>query len=118
MGMSSHPSFGASLVTFMDSPTEDARLVENAMGSISGLSKFTIHLILLRVFEYGILWSGPENAAYKGGEESAVKPSLYHNISLGLGVMLSIVKMLGEELDGEPFYPEIKTYWPRKSFRE
>ena len=57
MGMSAHPSFGASFVTFMDStrdgPDNIARI---AMGAISHMSKFTIHLILNRVFEYGFLW--------------------------------------------------------------
>jgi len=57
MGMSSHPSFASSFSTFMDSVHAESDIAMNAMGSISHMSKFTMHLILLRVFEYGILWS-------------------------------------------------------------
>jgi hypothetical protein len=117
MGMSAHPSFGASFSTFMDSQKVDSNIAKNAMGVISPMSKFTIHLILLRVFEYGILWAGPENAIYKGDDQLANKSTLHENLSKGLNMMLSIVMMLNERSDGDPFFPEFKTYWPQVNFK-
>jgi hypothetical protein len=117
VGMSTHPSFGASFAAFMDSPGEgSSNIAYNAMGSISHMSKFTIHLILLRVFEYGLLWSGPEIALYKSEGKSIQKPTLHDHISKGLSALLSMIKMLGETSDGDPFYPDFKTYWPRENF--
>jgi hypothetical protein len=95
MGMSAHPSFAASFVTFMDSPQGESDGIErdsiarNAMGSISHMSKFTMHLILNRVFEYGFLWSGPEMSIYKGGDAPEPKPFLYENVSKGLSVIVN-----------------------------
>jgi hypothetical protein len=76
MGMSVHPSFSASFVTFMDSADGPDNIARTAMGSISHMSKFTIHLILNRVFEYGFLWSGPEMSIYKSGVAPDPKPFL------------------------------------------
>lgn len=113
IGMSAHPTFAASFVTFMDTSTTDSdSIVYNAMGSVSQMSKFTMHLILLRVFEYGILWSGPEIALYKNKDELRPQPYLFENISKGLSMMLSIVRTLDEQPKGDPFFPEFKTYWP------
>lgn len=116
VGMSAHPSFAACFVTFMDGPDEDSNIAKNAMGSISQMSKFTIHLILIRMFEYGLLWSGPEIGLYKEGVNSKLKQTLHDNISKGLSVLLSMVKMLGEQVKGDPFFPDFKTYWPRSNF--
>jgi hypothetical protein len=119
VGMSTHPSFGASFAAFMDSSeTEPTNMADNVMGSISHMSKFTIHLILLRVFEYGLLWSGPQIALYKSDDSPERKPMLHDHISKGLSALLSMVKMLGEKLDGDPFYPDFKTYWPRENFND
>jgi hypothetical protein len=117
VGMSTHPSFGASFAALMDSSEkEPLSIAHNAMGSISHMSKFTIHLILLRVFEYGLLWSGPEIALYKSSQGTKRKPMLHDHISKGLSVLLSMVKMLGEKPNGDPFYPDFQTYWPRENF--
>jgi hypothetical protein len=117
VGMSTHPSYGASFAAFMDSAgKEPSNIADSAMGSISHMSKFTVHLILLRVFEYGLLWSGPEIALYKSENAPDQKPMLHDHISKGLSALLSMVKMLGEESDGSPFYPSFKTYWPRENF--
>lgn len=117
VGMSAHPSFDASLSTFMDSAqNESSNIATNAMGAISHMSKFTMHLVLLRIFEYGLLWSGPEASLYKSEKMSRRKSPLDDNISKGLSAMLSAIKMLGEQRDGDPFYPEFKTYWPRSYF--
>jgi len=111
LGMSAHPSFGASFATFMD--RESDSIVENAMGSISHMSKFTIHLILLRVFEYGFLWLGPEAGLYNGDDNREPKIDLRENISKGLEMMFSIVNSIHERDDGDPLFPEFKTFWPR-----
>jgi hypothetical protein len=114
-GMSAHPTFAASLTTFMDSNDRDAKSIfDIALGSISQMSKFTIHLIILRIFEYGILWSGPKIGIYKSIGEPNVDSFLHHVISKGLGVVASIVRTVdgnGRDRD-EMFYPEFKTYWP------
>ncbi|WP_262048945.1 hypothetical protein [Bradyrhizobium sp. Bra78] len=110
MGMSAHPSFGPSFATFMD--RESDSIVENAMGTISPMSKFTIHLILLRVFEYGLLWLGPEAALYKT-EGARKKTDMDENITKGLSMMLSIVQSVDRPRQGDPLYPEFKTYWPQ-----
>lgn len=110
LGMSAHPSFGASFSSFMDQESDS--IVENAMGSISHMSKFTMHLILLRVFEYGFLWLGPESALYKGDAHREQKIDLQENISKGLGMMLSIVSSIDSRGDGDPLFPEFMTYWP------
>jgi hypothetical protein len=113
VGMSAHPTFPASFVTFMDSPSgiESDSIVRNALGQVSHMSKFSIHLLLLRIFEYGFLWSGPEISLYKN-DEGAVESSLSENISKGLSVLLSIVKSAESSEDGQhPFFPEFKTYW-------
>ena len=86
------------------------------MGSVSQLSKFTMHLILGRVFEYGFLWSGPEMSIYKGEDLPGSKPFLFENISKGLSVMLSIMMATDDKVRGDPFYPEFKTFWPHNSF--
>ena len=112
-GMSVHPSFAASFTTFMDSSETASSIFDNAMGTISHMSKFTMHLILLRVFEYGLLWSGPKISLYKGENSESGKPALYENISRGLSVLLSIVKATNERPDNDPFFPEFMTYWPR-----
>jgi hypothetical protein len=113
VGMSAHPSFRASFVTFMDSSdTRESSIAYNAMGSISHMSKFTIHLILLRVFEYGFLWAGPEIGLYKSQEQLKAEPYLYENIAKGLSMMLSIVQTVDDSHVGDPFYPEFRTYWP------
>ena len=118
VGMSAHPSFGASFAAFMDSSEEEtSNIAYNAMGSISQMSKFTIHLILLRVFEYGWLWSGPEIALYKNNQAPRRKPMLHDHISKGLSALLSMVHMLGEKVEGDPFYPNFETYWPRENFK-
>ena len=111
LGMSAHPSFGPSFATFMD--RESDSIVENAMGSISHMSKFTIHLILLRVFEYGFLWVGPEAALYKVEGKRQSKIDLDENIRKGLSIMLSIVQSVDHRPDNDPLYPEFKTFWPR-----
>jgi len=49
------------------------KIVYSAMGLVSQMSKFTTDLILLRIFEYGILWVGPEANRYKGAG-SAKRP--------------------------------------------
>jgi hypothetical protein len=117
-GMSVHPGFGASLTTFMDSSaSESESIFDIALGSVSHMSKFTMHLILWRVFEYGILWSGPKIGLYRSNKESEVHPFLHHVISKGLSVMASIVKMADESKEGEPLYPEFMTYWPRPTGR-
>lgn len=100
----------------MDSLKEESNIAENAMGAVSRMSKFTIHLILLRVFEYGLLWSGPEIALYNNDESLHHRPPLYENIEKGLSVLTSIVKMIDERRQGDPFYPEFKTYWPQENF--
>jgi hypothetical protein len=41
VGMSVHPSFAASFAAFMDSTDNESNIVDNAMGSISRMSKFT-----------------------------------------------------------------------------
>jgi hypothetical protein len=116
-GMSVHPSFAASLTTFMDTDGEESESIfDTVVGSVSHMSKFTMHLILLRAFEYGILWSGPKIGLYKNEEKPAVDPFLHHVISKGLSVMASILRMADESKDGEPLFPEFKTYWPRESF--
>jgi hypothetical protein len=86
------------------------------MGSISRLSKFTLHLIMTRVFEYGFLWSGPELSLYKTGDTAGAKPLFSENISKGLSIMLSIMMATDKQADGDPFYPEFKTFWPRENF--
>jgi hypothetical protein len=117
VGMSAHPSFGACFASFMDSTQDDVdSIAKNAMGSISQLSKFTMHFILGRVFEYGFLWSGPEMSIYKGEDLPGPKPFLFENISKGLSVMLSIMTATDKKVEGDPFYPEFSTFWPRKSF--
>lgn len=116
VGMSAHPTFPASFITFMDSPNgvESDSIVKNALGQVSHMSKFSIHLLLLRVFEYGFLWSGPEMSLYKS-EEGTVESSLSENISKGLSMLLSIVMSAGgDEKSEHPFYPEFKTYWPQQ----
>ena len=119
MGMSAHPSFNASFVTFMDSTKGDSdSIAENAMGSISHMSKFTMHLILNRVFEYGFLWSGPEMSIYKSDVVSKPEPFLRENISKGLSVLLSIVQTTSEGSRGDPLFPEFETYWRRESSDE
>jgi hypothetical protein len=113
MGMSAHPSFGASFASFMDSAEGHAdSIVRNSMGSVSHMSKFTIHLILLRVFEYGLLWAGPEISLYKSTSAFEPEPFLHENLSKGLSVMLSIVRMIDQIPDKDPFYPDFQTYWP------
>ncbi len=82
------------------------------MGTISPMSKFTIHLILLRVFEYGLLWLGPEAALYKT-EGARKKTDMDENITKGLSMMLSIVQSVDRPRQGDPLYPEFKTYWPQ-----
>lgn len=115
MGMSSHPSFASSFSTFMDSVQEESNIAMNAMGSISHMSKFTMHLILLRVFEYGILWSGPEIGLYRG-DKSITKSTLHDNIEKGLSVLFSIVMTLNDPKEEDPFYPKFQTYWPKQNF--
>jgi hypothetical protein len=113
-GMSVHPSFGASFTTFMDSSKNQSNSIfDNAMGSISHMSKFTMHLIVLRVFEYGFLWSGPEISLYGNDDDPKSKAALHDNISKGLSAMISIVSATQGERDGDPFFPEFETYWPR-----
>jgi hypothetical protein len=87
-------------------------IARNAMGAVSHMSKFTIHLILLRVFEYGMLWAGPEISLYKGNNEFKPEPFVHENVSKGLSVMLSIVQMMDQTLAKDPFYPDFQTYWP------
>jgi hypothetical protein len=116
LGMSAHPSFGASFVTFMDKESES--IAENAMGSISHMSKFTIHLILLRVFEYGLLWLGPEAALYKRDDGQEQNVELQDNISKGLGMMMSIVSSVDQREEGDPLYPKFKTYWPMSNLAD
>lgn len=114
-GMSVHPSFAASFTTFMDSSSDDAQnIFKTVMGSVSPMSKFAMHLILLRIFEYGILWVGPTIGMYRSGGEPGAKPTLYDNLSKGLSVMLSIVTSVGGgDEEKHPFFPEFETYWPR-----
>lgn len=118
LGMSVHPSFAASLSSFMDgSPGQrDQKIVYAAMGSVSQMSKFTIHLILLRIFEYGILWVGPEANLYKAGGKR--KPLRFKKMLLRcLNVVFSIVSSVGQAGDGpNVFFPKFKTYWPRRNF--
>jgi hypothetical protein len=117
VGMSAHPSFGACFAAFMDSAEGDVdSIAKNAIGSISHLSKFTMHLIMTRVFEYGFLWSGPELSLYKTDDMAGEKPPFSENISKGLSVMLSIMMATNKQADGDPFYPEFKTFWPRENF--
>lgn len=112
-GMSVHPSFAASFVTFMDSNHSGAdQLFDIALGTVSHLSKFTMHLILLRVFEYGILWTGPKIGLHRS-EPNKEQPPLYDRISKGLSVLLSIVKEMDSRPTNDPFFPEFQTYWPR-----
>lgn len=119
LGMSSHPSFGASFSSFMDSArNDDANIFTNAMGSISQMSKFTIDLILWRVFEYGLLWSGPEISLYKARDELKERSVLCDYLEKGLTVLFSIVAMLGEKRSLDPFYPKFQTYWPRENFSD
>jgi hypothetical protein len=117
-GMSVHPSFGASLTTFMDSSSsESENIFDIVMGSVSRMWKFTVHLTLLRVFEYGILWSGPKIGLYRSDKAPAEDSFLHHVISKGLSVMASIVRMADESEEGEPLFPEFMTYWPRPTGR-
>jgi hypothetical protein len=119
VGMSAHPSFGASFAAFMDGPKDEvSSLAKNAMGSISQMSKFTIHLILFRVFEYGLLWVGPEIGLYKSDGDSKPKPPLHKIVTKGLSALMSMVAMLGERPEGDPFYPKFETYWPRQNFEK
>jgi hypothetical protein len=119
VGMSAHPSFGACFAAFMDSTQEDVdSIAKNAMGSVSRLSKFTIHLIMSRVFEYGFLWSGPELSLYKTENKTGPASSFEESISKGLSVMLSIMMATEKQVGGapDPFYPEFGTFWPRENF--
>jgi hypothetical protein len=118
LGMSAHPSFGASFAAFMDAPEEESSIALNAMGSISHMSKFTIHLILYRIFEYGFLWVGPEIGLYKSERNVGPEPKLHKNLQKGLSALLSMVAMLGDRPKGNPFYPNFETYWPRQNFEE
>jgi hypothetical protein len=113
IGMSSHPSFPSSYVTFMDKPKgrKFDSIARNALGGVSHMSKFTIHLILLRVFEYGILWSGPKASLYKGDGPAPPRSGLHENIQRGLSAVFSIVTTVDIEGPNE-IYPEFQTHWP------
>jgi len=112
-GMSAHPSFGASFAAFMDSPQgcQSRGIAYNAMGAVSHMSKFTMHLIFLRVFEYGILWCGPKLSLYRPKGRRA-NTKYYEMLSKGLSMVFSIVSSVDTGTKGDPFYPEFNTYWP------
>ncbi|WP_315807111.1 MULTISPECIES: hypothetical protein [unclassified Bradyrhizobium] len=114
-GMSVHPSFAASFTTFMDSysSTEES-IFDIVLGTTSPMSKFTMHLILLRIFEYGILWTGPKLGLYKAENKfDAVDPFLHNMLSKGLNVIASILRTVDNPGEPNPFFPEFQTYWPR-----
>jgi hypothetical protein len=118
LGMSAHPSFAASFSSFMDRPKgqRPQKIVYNAMGSVSQMSKFTMHLILLRVFEYGLLWVGPEANLYKG-VKGAKPPRFKKELLRCLNIVFSIVYSVDQDRGPNAFFPEFKTYWPRSNFK-
>jgi hypothetical protein len=80
------------------------------------MSKFTIHLILLRLFEYGLLSVGFEADLY-GKQRLAKKPRVKRMLSRCLNVVFSIIYSLDQSGVGpNVFFPEFKTYWPRSNF--
>jgi hypothetical protein len=118
LGMSAHPSFAASLSSFMDGPRgrKPRKLVYGAMGSVSQMSKFTIHLILLRVFEYGILWVGPEANLYRR-VKGAKAPQFRKMLLRCLSIVFSIIYSVDQAPKPNEFFPEFKTYWPRPNLK-
>src|SRR5262249_52540016 len=115
LGMSAHPSFPASFVTFMDSPKgiKVDSIAYNAFGAISQMSKFTVHLIAIRAFEYGILWVGTEANLYKGSKSSKRKSRTAKLISSTLSMVFSIVFTVDQDEGPNELFPEFDTYWPK-----
>jgi hypothetical protein len=118
VGMSVHPSFPAAFSSFTDVPRNlsSQSIAHNAMGVISHMSKFSMHLIFLRVFEYGMLWVGPDAHIYKWSEGRKPKNLSKHKkmLSQGLSAVYSIVVCVNDDDKPSPFFPEFQTYWPRK----
>lgn len=118
LGMSAHPSFAASFSSFMDAPEgqKPDSIAYNALGSVSQMSKFTMHLILLRVFEYGILWVGPEAKLYKS--TGTTGPTRHKKEILRcLNIIISIVMSVDQDQGPNALFPDFKTYWPRPNFK-
>jgi hypothetical protein len=118
LGMSVHPSFAASFITFMDSPKgiKVDRIAYNAFGRISQMSKFTIHLIAIRAFEYGMLWVGPEANLYMDNQNDKRKSRLEKLLSSTLSMVFSIISTVDQSKGPNELFPEFKTYWPAKAF--
>lgn len=113
MGMSAHPTFSASFSAFMDSPRgeQEMHIVYGAMGSVSHMSKFTMHLIFLRIFEYGMLWVGPDAGLYRGLAGTKLSRSKKKDISRYLSMVFSIVVAVNEDRKPSALFPEFETYW-------
>lgn len=114
IGMSAHPTFPASFTTFMDGFGRDEGGIANqALGSVSPMSKFTLHLIFLRIFEYGILWVGPDAGLYRGASDTKWNRSKQKDISKYLSMVFSIVVTVNDNQESSDLFPEFETYWPR-----
>ena len=81
------------------------------------MSKFTMHLIFLRVFEYGMLWVGPDANIYKPSVGMRTR-RFKKQLNRCLNIVFSIVFTVNNDRKPNPFFPEFKTYWPSKSFHE
>lgn len=115
MGMSVHPSFSACFVTFMDTADGEPSdsIIDTAFGEVSKMSKFTIHLLLYRIFEYGFLWILPMVSSRK--KENKIDKELYESVTKAFSVIFSIFTTVDEDrgLKNDPFFPEFRTYWQR-----
>jgi len=115
IGMSIHPSFPAALAGVLDSNNvyDNDSVIKNGFGYVSHMSRFTMHFIMKRVYEFGLLFV-PEYFTEMNDlcDWKALKDKVAQtHVQEGLKTLSCIMSEIEKPERQRVYFPEIPTYW-------
>jgi hypothetical protein len=115
VGMSVHPSFPAAVASILDSNNvyDNKNVLKNAFGYVSHMSRFTMHFIMKRIYEFGRLFVADYFTErsnlfdWKTLDDEVAKAHVQNGLKMLSWIMLDIERPERKTV----YFPEIRTYW-------